>query len=92
MLPPIVLSIKGTTKKNAHTSFPRMNFAIGKATKPPMIPVPIISPKAESEILLNFLYIYEASIAPNILPGNASIEPVPSIFLSSDIKNAFNTA
>ncbi len=43
-LPPVVLIRKGMMKKKAPTCEPRNQEATGYASKPPMRPVPMISP------------------------------------------------
>ncbi len=92
ILPPKVLIKNGTTKNNAAKFFPIINLAMGKANKPPKIPVPNISPATAKDIFLVFLYISPAIKAPIILPGKANREPVPNIFLISEIQKAMATA
>ena len=44
MLPPMVLTKNGGIKNQATALLPKSRVAIIQATKPPMIPVPKISP------------------------------------------------
>jgi hypothetical protein len=90
--PPNVLTKNGIRKKKAVAELPMKYLAIGKASNPPIIPVPITSPIQASSCFLNLEYKIPASKAPIILPGKASNEPVPIIFLSREIIKALLTA
>ena len=66
-----------TNVKSAAALFPITRYAIGKASIPPMIPVPITSPIYANGSFFPYLYKRPASKAPHILPGNASGLPSP---------------
>ena len=59
---------------------------------PPMVPVPNTSPIEARSLLPVLLNTTPARNAPIMLPGNAKREPVPRMFLRSEIKKAFERA